>query len=86
MAARTFRCADHAKCITLARANAERAWGARVRRDARYSRRASRTGGLSNALDHPPIAGMDGSGFLVNVCFWHLADIPEHSTDVRFWG
>jgi hypothetical protein len=21
-----------------------------------------------------------------NVCFWHLTDIPECSTDVRFWG
>ena len=21
-----------------------------------------------------------------NVCFWHKADIAEHSTDVRFWG
>jgi len=23
---------------------------------------------------------------LHNVRFWHKADIPEHSTDVRFWG
>jgi predicted acylesterase/phospholipase RssA len=33
MAARVFRCADHVKGIALARTNAKRAWGARVRRD-----------------------------------------------------
>ncbi len=21
-----------------------------------------------------------------NVCYWHLADIREHSSHVRFWG
>src|SRR6516165_8121780 len=21
-----------------------------------------------------------------NVCFWHIADIPRRSTNVRFWG
>jgi len=29
---------------------------------------------------------MEGPGFQMQVCFWHLADIPEHSTDVRFRG
>jgi hypothetical protein len=78
MAARTFRCADHAKCITLARANAERAWGARVRRDARYSHGASRTGGLSNSLEDPFAA--------VHESALAQSDIPRLSFNVRFWG
>src|SRR5262249_15458646 len=60
MAAGTFRRQNHSAGLALARTDAERAWGPRVRCDARNPCRTSGTGSLSKGLDDIPHYGRRG--------------------------
>ena len=41
---------------------------------------------ITRTMNAWPVVRVGDWSVLINVCFWHLADIPITLPNVRFWG